>query len=96
MYGLSKTIIRVTHNEIYFFLKKYSICSLILRISVKIIIKKNPMIESFMDYLLFYVPLENLLYGDITIVVEKLLNLGFCSAFRVFEQGGIFIVPHLL
>jgi hypothetical protein len=34
MYGLSKTIIRVTHNEIYFFLKKYSICSLILRISV--------------------------------------------------------------
>jgi hypothetical protein len=33
MYGLSKTIIRVTHNEIYFFFRKYSICSLILRIS---------------------------------------------------------------
>jgi hypothetical protein len=35
MYSLSKTIIRVSHNEIYFFFKKYSICSLVLRISVK-------------------------------------------------------------
>jgi hypothetical protein len=35
MYGLSKTIIRVSHNEIYFFFKKYSICSLVLRISEK-------------------------------------------------------------
>jgi hypothetical protein len=25
-----------------------------------------------------------------------LQNLGLCSAFRAFEQGGIFIVPHLL
>jgi hypothetical protein len=25
-----------------------------------------------------------------------LQNLGLCSALRAFEQGGIFIVPHLL
>jgi hypothetical protein len=27
---------------------------------------------------------------------EGLQNLGLCSALRAFEQGGIFIVPHLL
>jgi hypothetical protein len=37
------------------------------------------------------------LYGDvITIAGEGLQNLGLCSALRAFEQGGIFIVPHLL
>jgi hypothetical protein len=36
------------------------------------------------------------LYGDITITVEGLQNLGLCSALRAFEQGGIFIVSHLL
>jgi hypothetical protein len=36
------------------------------------------------------------LYGDVTIVGEGLQNLGLCSALRAFEQGGIFIVPHLL
>jgi hypothetical protein len=36
------------------------------------------------------------LYGDITIASEGLQNLGLCSALRTFEQGGIFIVPHLL
>jgi hypothetical protein len=36
------------------------------------------------------------LYGDVTITGEGLQNLGICSALRVFEQGGIFIVPHLL
>jgi hypothetical protein len=36
------------------------------------------------------------LYGDITITGEGLQNLGVCSAFRASEQGGIFIVPHLL
>jgi hypothetical protein len=36
------------------------------------------------------------LYGDVTIASEGLQNLGLCSALRVFEQGGIFIVPHLL
>jgi hypothetical protein len=36
------------------------------------------------------------LYGDATIAGEELQNLGLCSALRAFEQGGIFIVPHLL
>jgi hypothetical protein len=39
--------------------------------------------------------LENL-YEDVTIAGEGLQNLGVCSALRAFEQGGIFIVPHLL
>jgi hypothetical protein len=50
-------------------------------------------------YLLFYVPLKNfsrIFYGDVTIVGERLQNLGLCSALRAFEQGGIFIVPRLL
>jgi hypothetical protein len=36
------------------------------------------------------------LYGDVTTAGEGLQNLGLCSALRAFEQGGIFIVPHLL
>jgi hypothetical protein len=36
------------------------------------------------------------LYGDVTIAGEGLQNLGLCSALRAFEQGGIFIVSHLL
>jgi hypothetical protein len=28
--------------------------------------------------------------------IEGLQNLGLCSALRTFEQGGMFIVPHLL
>jgi hypothetical protein len=36
------------------------------------------------------------LYGDVTITGEGLQNLGLCSALRAFEQGGIFIVLHLL
>jgi hypothetical protein len=36
------------------------------------------------------------LYGDVTIADERLQNLGLCSALKAFEQGGIFIVPHLL
>jgi hypothetical protein len=35
-------------------------------------------------------------YGDVTITGDGLQNLGLCSALRAFEQGGIFIVPHLL
>jgi hypothetical protein len=35
-------------------------------------------------------------YRDVTITGEGLHNLGLCSALRAFEQGGIFIVPHLL
>jgi hypothetical protein len=37
-----------------------------------------------------------LLHGDVTIAGEGLHNLGLCSALRVFERGGILIVPHLL
>jgi hypothetical protein len=37
-----------------------------------------------------YVPLK--MYGDVTITGEGLPNLGILSAFRAFEQGGIFIV----
>jgi hypothetical protein len=36
------------------------------------------------------------LYGDVTIANEGLQNLDLSSARRVFEQGGIFIVPNLL
>jgi hypothetical protein len=36
------------------------------------------------------------LYGDVTIAGEGLQNLGLCSVLRAFDQGGIFIVPHLL
>jgi hypothetical protein len=34
-------------------------------------------------------------YGNLTIAGEGLQNLGLCSALRAFEQGMIFIVPHL-
>jgi hypothetical protein len=36
------------------------------------------------------------LYGNVTIADLELQNLGLCSALRVFEQGRVFIVPHLL
>jgi hypothetical protein len=36
------------------------------------------------------------IYRDVTITGEGLQNLGLCSALKAFEQGGIFIVPHLL
>jgi hypothetical protein len=35
-------------------------------------------------------------YGDVNITGEGLKNLGLRSALRAFEQGGIFIVLHLL
>jgi hypothetical protein len=63
-------------------------------------------IDRLVDYLLFYVPLKNIslisrsriyhLYVDVTIAGEGLQSLGLCSVLRAFEQGGIFIVPHLL
>jgi hypothetical protein len=37
-----------------------------------------------------------LIYGNITIAGEGLQKLGLCSVLTAFEQGGIFIVPHLL
>jgi hypothetical protein len=36
------------------------------------------------------------LYGDVTLPVKGCKILGLCSALRAFEQGGFFIVPHLL
>jgi hypothetical protein len=36
------------------------------------------------------------LYRDVTIAGEGLQNLGLCSALGAIEQGGIFIVPHIL
>jgi hypothetical protein len=36
------------------------------------------------------------LYGNVTFTGEGLQNLGLRSALRAFQQGGIFIVPHLL
>jgi hypothetical protein len=33
---------------------------------------------------------------SVTIIGEGLQNLGLCSVFRTFEQGGIFIVPQQL
>jgi hypothetical protein len=41
-------------------------------------------------------PQELFIYGDITIAGEGLQNFGLCSALEAFEQGGIFIVPHLM
>ena len=35
-------------------------------------------------------------YLDVTIAGEGAANLGLYSALRVFEHGGIFLVPHLL
>jgi hypothetical protein len=36
------------------------------------------------------------LYGDVTTAGEGLQTFGLCSALTAFEQGGIFIIPHLL
>jgi hypothetical protein len=36
------------------------------------------------------------LYGGVTIASEVLQNLALCSVLKALEQGGIFIVPHLL
>jgi hypothetical protein len=49
------------------------------------------------NYLRFYVRSRIFhLYGIITITGKGLQNLGLISTLRAFEQGGIFIVSHLL
>jgi hypothetical protein len=48
------------------------------------------------NYLRFYVPLKNISLIWSEIAGEGLQNLDLCSALMAFEQGGIFIVPHLL
>jgi hypothetical protein len=45
------------------------------------------------DYLQFYVPLKNFSLGMET---SPLPVKGCKTGLRAFEQGGIFIVPHLL
>jgi hypothetical protein len=37
-----------------------------------------------------------LIWGDVTIAGEGMPNLGLCSPLGAFEQGGIFIVLHLM
>jgi hypothetical protein len=58
------------------------------------------MLAWLIDWLIFYWYTSRSrifhLYGDVTIAGEGLQNLGLCSALRAFEQGGIFLVPHLL
>jgi hypothetical protein len=36
------------------------------------------------------------LHGDVTFAGEGMQNLGLSSVLRAFEQGRIFIVPHLM
>jgi hypothetical protein len=36
------------------------------------------------------------LYGDVTMAIEGLQNVGLCLVLSVMEQGAVFIVPHLL
>jgi hypothetical protein len=55
----------------------------------------------FIVYRRLIAPLKNFylhvhVYGDVTTAGEGLQNLSLCSALRAFEQGGVFIVPHLL
>jgi hypothetical protein len=58
-------------------------------------------IQYIFDYMIDYFSSTSLsrifhLYGYVTITREGLQNFGLCSALRAFEQGGIFIEPHLL
>ena len=48
--------------------------------------------------LLFYIPVRHILlsYGDVIAATEWLQNFGLFLVKMAFEQGGIFIVPHLL
>ena len=48
--------------------------------------------------LLFFIPVRHILlsYGDVIAATEGLQNLGLLLMKMAFEQGGIFIVPHLL
>jgi hypothetical protein len=59
-----------------------------------------PLIIWIQDWLIIYRSMSQsrifLLYGEVTIAGKGLQNLGLCSALRAIEQGGIFIVPHLL
>jgi hypothetical protein len=63
--------------------------------------KENINVLWLIDWLIIYCftsrsRIFHIWYGDVTITGEGLQNFGLCSALRAFEQGGIFIVPHLL
>jgi hypothetical protein len=57
--------------------------------------KQNSTLMRYTSNCFLNVP-QGILNGDITITGEGLQNLGLCSVLRAFEQGEIFIVPHLL
>jgi hypothetical protein len=62
-------------------------------------ISRHTLNDRLIDYLLFYVPLKNFWISLIWRCHHcrwRAKNLDLCSALRAFEQGGIFIVPHLL
>jgi hypothetical protein len=56
--------------------------------------------ENVTDWLIIYSFMSRSrffhLYGNVTIAVEGLQNLGLCSALKAFEQGEISIMPYLL
>jgi hypothetical protein len=65
---------------------------------VQYCLKTDWLIDWLIDILLLNTSRSRIfhLYGDVTIASERLQNLDLCSALKAFEQGGIFIVPHLL
>ena len=59
--------------------------------------KQYPSINEYNLFSCLFVLLENIcLYGNVAIAGEGLQNACLCSASMAFEDGGIFIVPHLL
>ena len=61
--------------------------------------KQYQFINEYNLFSCLFVPLENIcLYGSVAIAGEGLQNAYacLCSATMAFEEGGIFIVPHLL
>lgn len=58
---------------------------------------KPPKYVCLFVYILFKILLEIFhLVGRATIAGERLQTFGFCSALLALQQGGVFIVPHLL
>jgi hypothetical protein len=60
-----------------------------------IIVLRPP--QEFLFVCFVYSRLSNFSYpAAVTITGDWAANLGICSTLGAFEQGGIFIVPHLL
>jgi hypothetical protein len=75
--------------------------SLLLKVSYFFVRSKRILMIDWLIYILYCFTSRSRIfhsYGDGTITSEGLQNLGLrvCSALRAFEQGGIFVVPHLL